>query len=133
MTVIYVRVVIFLDGAGMNILKSKIALWKRNRQDAPAAVTMDTFQSTSDDAVTDEDVLAEAAKICAGNVEVDAPILADNLTKTFVDVSSGLEIKAVRGVSFEVPLSQVMCRPLLVIAITLSRSRSSAVLRLHRS
>ena len=110
MTFIFVRFVIFLDGAGMNVLKAKIARMRRKDTShlAFVAPAYGPVSPSPGDAPGDDDVLAEAAKISAGNVDANVPILAQNLTKTFVDESSGLEIKAVQGVSFEVPLSQVV-------------------------
>jgi hypothetical protein len=122
MAVVFIRVVIFLDGAGLNTLKAKLAMWKRqrsNQTDGYAmsmntgyAVSMNTGHPNVDhqadnESLADDDVLAEAAKISAGNVDENVPILLQNLVKTFVDASSGAEIKAVQGVSFEVPASQV--------------------------
>ncbi len=74
--------------------------------DVPLAMNRVSSQSSNELAI-DEDVEAEAAKICAGNADENSPIILQNLTKTFVDASSGLEIKAVQGVSFQVPVSQV--------------------------
>jgi hypothetical protein len=117
MTFIFIRLAIFLDGAGISTLKAKFALWKRQQkmnQNADVAVTMQVMPSHADQRLApqpeavDEDVAAEAAKICAGHVEENVPILLQNLTKTFVDENSGLEMKAVQGVSFEVPVSQVV-------------------------
>jgi hypothetical protein len=109
MTIIFVRFVIFLDGAGINVLKAKIARMRMKDTSHLAFVNAPNQVSPiPGDAPGDDDVLAEAAKISAGNVDGSVPILARDLTKTFVDESSGLEIKAVQGVSFEVPVSQVM-------------------------
>jgi hypothetical protein len=116
MTVVFIRLAIFLDGAGISTLKAKLALWKRQRQqkmnqDADVAVTMHGMPTQPAEGLAeaaDEDVAAEAAKICAANVDKNVPILLQNLTKTFVDQNSGLDIKAVQGVSFEVPVSQVV-------------------------
>ena len=109
MTIIFVRFVIFLDGAGINVLKTKIARLRREVTNHLGLVApYHHISPIPGDAPGDDDVLAEAAKISAGNVDGSVPILAQDLTKTFVDESSGLEIKAVQGVSFEVPVSQVM-------------------------
>ena len=115
MTFIFVRLTIFLDAAGVSVLKTKFAIWKRQRQQNMmqnstdvALTSTDTGGQKEEEAGRDSDVLAEAAKISAGNVDENVPILLQNLTKTFVDASSGLEIKAVQGVSFEVPVSQVV-------------------------
>ena len=115
MTVVFIRIVIFLDGAGLNTLKAKLAMWKRQRalnQSHEYTMASTTAHPNVDNqadnqAVADDDVLAEAAKISAGNVDENVPILLQNLVKSFVDASSGAEIKAVQGVSFEVPVSQV--------------------------
>ena len=123
MTLVFIRLAIFLDGAGISVLKAKFALWKRQRSQQNAAhnpdksVTMNALlaDTRSDDDVTaiDDDVAAEATRINSGRADESAPILLQGLTKTFVDESSGLEIKAVQGVSFEVPVSQVMKRRVL--------------------
>jgi hypothetical protein len=114
MAFIFVRLTIFLDAAGVSVLKTKFAIWKRQRQQNMIQNATDVSLTSRDtgqkeeEAGRDSDVLAEAAKISAGNVDENVPILLQNLTKTFVDASSGLEIKAVQGVSFEVPVSQVV-------------------------
>jgi Tfp pilus assembly protein PilX len=146
MTVVFIRFVIFLDGAGLNTLKSKLAMWRRQqalKQSHEYTMAMNTAYPNVDNqadiqAVADDDVLAEAAKISAGNVDENVPILLQNLVKTFVDASSGAEIKAVQGVSFEVPVSQV-CKaarpnvPPHVVAMFWTMSDVHAVLRLHRT
>jgi ABC-type multidrug transport system fused ATPase/permease subunit len=115
MTVVFIRFVIFLDGAGLNTLKAKLAMWRRQRalnQSHEYAMAMNTAHpnvsnQADNQAAADDDVLAEAAKISTGHVDENVPILLQDLVKTFVDASSGAEIKAVQGVSFEVPVSQV--------------------------
>jgi hypothetical protein len=113
MTVVFIRLVIFLDGAGLNTLKAKFAMWRRQRAlnaSHEYTMAMNTTHPNVDNEAgdqADDDVLAEAAKISAGNVDENVPILLQNLVKSFVDASSGAEIKAVQGVSFEVPVSQV--------------------------
>jgi hypothetical protein len=118
MTLVFIRLAIFLDGAGISVLKAKFAIWKRQRLQQSttldADVTMNALRtgakSAEEVAAIDDDVAAEATRINSGRPDENAPIVLQDVTKTFVDESSGLEIKAVQGVSFEVPVSQVMTR-----------------------
>lgn len=118
-TIILFSFAIFLDGSGINVLKARIARLPKPLTLHKAYVVLTggdvanapCIPENSGEVSTDpmdDDVLAEANKVSSGFVDESVPILAQDLTKTFMDVSAGLAIKAVKGVSFEVPVSQVM-------------------------